>query len=229
MSKYILLGRDRQNLVWHGRIVDRRDETGRKVLQPFETVERLVRLDRDAADRPGVLFEASRGSHHRPGGAESRHEVGDLAADGLEDFAPGAVIVRERVRRVRVLVRVKVLVRLLRHDRTDLPDCAVRALHRIREDDLGSEGTRDVFSRLRDVQWHHESNLDPERSSEERIGDAGVPARRVDQDLVAGETPVRERVLHHPKGGSVLHAAARIRELELRVNGDVGRSRRDMT
>ena len=62
-----------------------------------------------------------------------------------------------------------------------------------------------------------------ERGAEQRVGDAGVAAGRVDQDLVAGEAPVREGVLHHPQRGAVLHGAAGVRELELGVDLDRGR------
>ena len=74
--------------------------------------------------------------------------------------------------------------------------------------------------------------LDAERGAEERVGDAGVAARRVDEDLVAREPPVGQRVLDHAERGAVLHAAAGVRELELRVDGrrparcDVTRRRR---
>ena len=55
----------------------------------------------------------------------------------------------------------------------------------IAEDDLGAEARAMSLRALADVGRHDEAHGDAERRAEERVGDAGVAARRVDERLVA--------------------------------------------
>ena len=68
----------------------------------------------------------------------------DAIAERAQDLYAGAVVVRERIARIRILVRVKVLVRIFFDDLADQTDRAVGALHRITENQLGAEGFGDV-------------------------------------------------------------------------------------
>ncbi len=68
----------------------------------------------------------------------------------------------------------------------------------------------------------------PSAAPKMRVRDARVAARRVDEDLVAGQAAVGQGVEHHPQRRPVLDAAAGVRELELRPDLHVGHVDRDL-
>ena len=146
----------------------------------------------------------------------------------VEDLGAGAVVVRERVVRVRVLVGVEVLLGLRSR----------RARARLRiapsEPSIGSLKMISVpkaramsLRALADVRRHHQRHADAERGAEERVRDAGVAAGRVDEDLRRSSSrPSSIAVCIIRARGAVLHRAAGVRELELGVDLDARRLRR---
>ncbi len=126
-----------------------------------------------------------------------------------------SVVVSERVRRVRVLIGIEIRARILVDDLARELHRAIGAFEWIGENDLRPERARDVLARLRHVRRHDELDAQAERRAKERVCDAGVPARRVDEDLVLREAPIRERVSNHAQRGTILHAAAGVLALEL--------------
>ena len=67
----------------------------------------------------------------------------------------------------------------------------------------------------------------PSARADPGVGDAGVAARRVDERPPRPEAPVLERRLDHPERRPILHRAARVHELALRVDADARQLRAD--
>src|SRR5262245_12791374 len=108
------------------------------MLETFETVERTLRLHGDDLD-PWIKFAqtASR-SHQRPVRAQPRNEMSDLPRSLLDDLGAGAVVMRERVGRVVVLVGIEVLAGVLLEQSFRFNDRAVAPLSRIGQHQLRS-------------------------------------------------------------------------------------------
>src|SRR6185312_5546800 len=196
-------------------VIDGGDERALHVLEPLEAVERVVRLHRPDLDVAPVLLEAPPRPHHGAGGADAGDEVGDAPFGLLPDLAPGGVVVAERVGLVRVLIGVEVTPRVLLDHLAAEANRAVGALHRVGEDQRGAERLGDLAPRPGDVAGHHQRHWVAERAPDERVGDAGVAARRVDDRLPGLERAGAEGVADHLVGGAVLDRAARVQELAL--------------
>ncbi len=118
-------------------------------------MERVVRLHRDGPDRRVVLLETARGPDKGTGRAEAGDEVCHSPFRLLQDLDRGAVVVRLRVRRVRILVGIEVAVGLRGHQLAHEPDRAVRPFARIAVDHLGSVGADQRLAFGADVRRHH--------------------------------------------------------------------------
>src|SRR3954471_1929992 len=102
-------------------------------------------------------------------------------ATGLRpDLRPGRELVRERVRRVRVLVDVRES-RVALREPLRLADRAVGTLERIAVAELRAECSCDALSLERNAIRHHEVEAMTPYRRDERERDAGVAARRVEQ------------------------------------------------
>ena len=204
-------------------VVDARDDRAGHVLQPLEAVQGIGGLDGEHLDVAPVLFQPAPGAHHGAGRADAGHEVRDAPFGLLPDLAPGRVVVPQRVRQVRVLIRVEVLARVVGDDLAAQANRAVGALHRVAEDQLRSEGLRDLLARPRDVARHHQRHRKPERAADQRVGHARVAAGRVDDRLPVAQEAGADRVPDHLVGGAILDGAARVEELALGPQLDAGR------
>ena len=204
-------------------IVDGRHEAACQVLETLEAVQRVRGLDRDALDRPRVLLEAPRRPHHRAGRAEPGDEVRQAVADARRGS-------RAPCRRSG---RASWTGSSTGRDRSTCPGPSRRCSRAWRmapsEPSIGSLKMISVpklcamsLRALLTFDGMTRRTRIAERGAEDRVGDAGVAARRVDEDLVARQPAVRQRVEHHPERGAVLDAAAGVRELELRPHLDVG-------
>ena len=215
------LGRGPPHLVRDRGLPDPGHDRGRKVLQAFEPVERVRRLDGDGLDRAVVLLEPGGGAHERPRGAQAGHEMSDPAGRLLQDLARGAFIVRARVGRVGVLVRVEVSVGIGRDDVAHHADRAVRAFAGVAEDDLGAVREDQRLALGADVLRHHELHPVALRRPEQRVGHACVARRGVDDGLLVRQRPGALAVLDHGESRPVLDRAAGVEPLGLGVDLDV--------
>ena len=128
-------------------IDDRRDEA---VLERAQALDGLAlhRLGGDDLDVVAeLLLEPAGVAHQRAAGPEPGDERGDLV-ELLEDLERGAVVVRQRVRLVAVLVGHVVRGVLLGHVERQL-DGAVRALRALGVDDLGAVHAQQLRSARR--------------------------------------------------------------------------------
>jgi hypothetical protein len=130
--------------------------------------------------------------------------------------------VGQGVRRVGVLVDVRKAVRLGVGELARSEPCSVRALGGIGHDDLRAVGVEDALALGPGRRGQAEGHSEAERGAQHGVGNAGVAARGVEEPPARQETaPVR--VNNDPSRGAILHAAAGILRLELRVHGDAFR------
>ena len=126
------------------------------MLQAFEAVERVLRLDSDRLDRSVVLLEPARRADEGPGGAEPRDEMCDPSGRLLEDLDSGAFVVRTRICRVRVLVGIEVALGVQGHDVPHHPNRTIGPFAGVAVDDLGSVRGDQGLALGADVGGHHE-------------------------------------------------------------------------
>src|SRR5690554_1145568 len=213
-----LIGANREDLVGEVRIVDLWDDRRGHMFEALETVERLCWLCSNAHDRTGMLFESARRPHGRPARSEPGHEMGNLISDLLKNLTPCTKIMREGIRGVRILIGIKITIGLSFNELSNESNRPIRSFHRIAEDELGAVGARDLFPRLGHIRRHHELDLISERCAEEAVGHARVSARCVDENLVLGEAPILDGILHHLKSRAVFYRAAGVGVLELQID-----------
>src|SRR5258706_8596195 len=139
-----LLGRHHAMLVGHSFVPDRRTERGRHVLPPFDAVHRVIGLHRDDANT--LRTKRSRDADDRPRGPDPGDEVGHASAGLLPDLRPGPELVRQWIRRVRVLIDVAIAVRVRGGAPLRLADRSIGSFERIGEHELGAERARDPLA-----------------------------------------------------------------------------------
>src|SRR6185369_5837204 len=94
------------------RIVYPGDDCRLHVLQPLETVERRIGLDRDQSDVRVEFTKTTSRANERSARAETGDEMREATASLLDDLWRRGVVVREPVAGIVVLVRVEVQVRI---------------------------------------------------------------------------------------------------------------------
>ena len=147
-----------------------------------------------------VLAEEAADAHQRAGGAEPGHEVGDLG-QVREDLGAGALVVRERVGGVAVLVEhhpVGVLLGDLLGD----PDGLVGAAGGRRGDDLGAPHPQQLATLLGGVLRHHADQPVALELGGHRQRDAGVARRGLEDRAARAE---RARPSPPPRPSSAPH------------------------
>ena len=130
----------------------------------------------------------------------------------------GAMIVRQPVGVVGILVCIKILVGMLRHDLARLDDRAVGALGRIGVDNLSPVSLENSLAFDRDIGRHAQSHAKTAGCAQHGVGDSGVSAGRIKQALAAVHLAAAEGFLHDVGRRAVLHRAAGIRPFGLAVN-----------
>jgi len=103
------------------------------VLQPFEPVERAVRLDRDDPHPADFLAQPATHPHQGAGRAEARDEVGDAPAGLIQDLEAGRPVVGLPVGGIGILVGIEVTIPSLGGDPARLEDGPVRSGQRVGE------------------------------------------------------------------------------------------------
>src|SRR5713101_8184770 len=149
-----LLRRHHAVLVRDALVPDRRPECRRHVLPPFDAVHRLIGLHRHDANTFGS--KRPRDADDRPGRADAGDEMRDAPTGLLPNLRRGPELVRQRVRRVRVLIDVDISVRFRGGAPLRFADRAVRALERIGEDELRAKRARDPLALERYLVRHAE-------------------------------------------------------------------------
>ena len=217
-----ILGTDPQVVVRDARIVDAGDDGRLHVLEPLDAVERGVGLHRDQADTRHLGAQAPGDARERPARPEPRDEVRDPAAGLGEDLRAGRVVVRPPVGIVVVLIRIEIAVGLGLIQPARLADRAVGSFHRVRQHQLGAVCKERALPLDRHVRGNAELHADAERGADHRVRDAGVPRRRIEQDLPGPEGAGSLTLGDHPRRSPVLHRPSRIQPLGLREDLDAG-------
>src|SRR3954466_13952761 len=96
-------------LIGERRIVDLRHDGSRHVLQPFQAMERRIRLERDALDARVQLAQATRLAHESAARPESRDKVFDSSFRLVPYLVSCSVVMGTPVSIVGILVAVEVL------------------------------------------------------------------------------------------------------------------------
>src|SRR5438046_1787010 len=130
-------------------VPDRRTKSGRHVLPPIDAVQRVVRLHRDDANT--LWTKRPRDTNDGAGRTDAGDEVGHPPTTLLPDLGRGAELVRERVRRIRVLIHVDVAVRVRGGASLGFADRAIGALEGIGENELCAERAGDALPLARDL------------------------------------------------------------------------------
>src|SRR6516165_9332842 len=99
-----------------------------------------------------------------------------------------------------------------------MPNGAVGPFHRIGINELSAKSGGNLFAGEAHVLRHHQRDRNAQGSPYPRIGDACVSAGRIDERFSGREPPALLGVQDHLKRWPILHAAARIEVLELRVD-----------
>ena len=206
------------DLIGESLVPDARHDRRRKVLQTFEAVKRVVRLHSDGVDRRVVLLQAPRDADECAGRAEARDEVRDAPARLLEYLDRRAFVMRARVGGVGVLIGIEVRVGVVSHQLAHHPNRAVRALARVAVHDLRAKRFDEGLALGADVARHYELHAIALGSPDERVGDAGVARRGVDDHPAPCQRAATLAVLDHRKRGPVLHRPARVEPLGLGVH-----------
>src|SRR5271166_1399007 len=131
--------------------------------------------------------------------------MSDPALGLLPDFVGGAPVVRQPIRIIGVLVRIKVVVRVCGDDALCLEYRTVRAFARFGVEDLCTVGLQNSLALDRDVGGYAEGHAKAAGGTQHGIGDSGVAAGGIEQTLAAPHTAVAESLLHNAGGGPVFH------------------------
>src|ERR1700686_2272177 len=114
--------------------------------------------------------------------------MGDASLRLLPDFVGRAVIVGLPVGFVGILVGIEILVGLIARQFTGHANGAVRTIGRIGIKNVGAVALQDLLTLPRNIFRHAESDGESLGRAQHGIGDAGVAAGGVEQDL-AGTQP----------------------------------------
>src|SRR6267378_2756188 len=194
-------------------VPDRRTERGRHVLPAVDAMQRGVRLHRD--DAHTFRTKPPRDADDGPARTDAGNEVRRPPTALLPDLGRGTELVRQRVRRVRVLIDVDVAVRIRGGSSLRFPDRAIRSLEGIGEDELCTKGTGDALPLERHLVGHAELERMTANRADHRERDARVAARRIEHDASTSEPAFLLRVEHHPERRPIFHTPAGIRALDL--------------
>ena len=202
------------------RIEDRRDEA---VVEIAQALHELTggRFDRDHLHVGLVFLQVAARAHQRSTRAEAGDEHVDVGAVA-QDLGTGALVVRERVRRVAVLEEEDVAVGLVGVDLLRHADRAVAAFLAGRQRDLGPEDLEQLPPFDGDVLGHDHAQLVAAQLRNEREPDAGVARRRFEDRRARLDRAVAFGEVDHLQRDAVLGRTARVLAFELRPDLDVG-------
>ncbi|CAB4882567.1 unannotated protein [freshwater metagenome] len=163
----------------------------------------------------------------RPGdratGAHTRHEDVHLPIERREDLGPGAGAVCLRVGRIGELVGEEVVG--LAGKRARRTDGFVHSAHRLDHVNPRAIEPQQRLSFAAHALRKEDSQVVAPRRADEREGDPGVPGGRLDDRRDAGfNQPVALGGVDHRHADAVLHRAAGIEGLDLRVELDAARA-----
>ena len=212
------LGRATPHLVGERFVPDPRHDCSRQVLQPFEAVERVLRLDGNGPDGCVVLLQPPRRANKRPGRAEPGHKVCDATVGLLQDLHRGALVMRARVRGIGVLVGIEVLVGTRGYHVAHHPDGAVGPFARVAVHDAGAVSGHEGLALCTHVARHHKLHAVALGRADQRVSDAGVAGGRIDDGLVTGQRSTPLAVFDHRQRRPVFDRASGIEPLGLGVN-----------
>ena len=166
--------------------------------------------------RGSALGQVPRRAAEGAAGAETRDEVREPTLRLHPDLGAGGLEVGPPVGGVAVLVHVAERLRIGLDHPARFPDRAVRALHRVRQDEFGAERAEDAAALDRSVLRQAERHADVHRRADHGERDAGVARGRVQDAAAAVELAGVPGRQHHVTRRAVLDRAAGIRHLRLR-------------
>mmetsp|Transcript_37917 Transcript_37917/g.118859 ORF Transcript_37917/g.118859 Transcript_37917/m.118859 type:complete len:480 (-) Transcript_37917:314-1753(-) len=174
-------------------------------------------VHRDDLDVREALLELPRDARERAARARADDDVVEVPAALAQDLLGRAVVVRERVARVAVLVQdVRVGQVALQPPRdADVRLGGVEGGLGGRADDLRAERLEHVHLLLAHLLRERDDHAVALDGRGEREADARVPARRLDERVAGLDAALLLGVLHHALADAVLDGAARVEELAL--------------
>ena len=189
------------------RLEDGRHHRRGHVLEALDAVQGLVGLHGHAQGARAHPAQMARDADEGAAGAQAGDEQIERApGELLDDLRAGGQLVGPRVGGVGVLVDVGEVVGMGGGQLARLGAGAVRALQRVGLDDLDSVGAQDALALDAGVGGQAQGDPEAEGRAEHRVGDARVPAGRVEQPPL-GQEAAAEGVEHDAPRGAVLDAA----------------------
>src|SRR5215469_593605 len=125
------------------------------------------------------------------------------------------------IRWIAVLVGIEIFLRLSGVNLPNAPDSAVRAGLSWCIDDIHPVRSQDSLALSRSAVRHAKLNSIPESRPNHGVGDARVPARRVENDFSRVQFSASLALSNHRIAGAIFHRAARVKPFRLGVEGDV--------
>src|SRR5580658_9073413 len=132
----------------------------------------------------------------------------DPALSLLPDFVGGSVIVGLPVGLVGVLVGVEIFFGMLRGELAGHPDGAVGTVGGIGINDVGAVALQDLLALARNILRHAQGDGEAFGSAQHRIGNAGVAAGGVEQNLAGAELPTAAGFGDDVGGGAIFDRSA---------------------
>ena len=148
--------------------------------------------------------------------------MGQASIRLLDELDAGCFVVRAPVRGVAVLIRIEVAMRLPLVAAARLPDCAVAAVHRISEHQLGAVNLQQALPFGGDVRRDAQHDAIPARRADHRVGNAGIAGGRIEQDPVPAQRSGTFTLSNHRRRRAILHRSAGVMAFQLRVELDAG-------
>mmetsp|Transcript_56339 Transcript_56339/g.98919 ORF Transcript_56339/g.98919 Transcript_56339/m.98919 type:complete len:270 (-) Transcript_56339:34-843(-) len=174
-------------------------------------------IDRNNFDTRDLLLQLLRGARDGATGSRGHEHVVQLATRLLDDLLGGAIVVRERVSRVDVLIQ-NMAVQLLGEARRQ-EDVRVLSipggLGRCTQD-LSAKALHGVYLLSRHLLRETDDHLVALQGGSQGEADAGVAAGGLNQHVARLDAAALLRLLDHALANTVLDGASGIEELHLR-------------
>jgi len=174
-----------------------------------------IRFDSYDPDRGIIFLEPAGDAHGRPRGAQGQNRHRDLAFGLAPDFLARALVVGGDVVGIVELIRSEILFRMLAHEVVDNLDRAIRAEDGGRQNQFRPEGAQNLLALFARRFRHGQAESITLGGRGQGQADAGVSARRLQDDLVFRQLAAPFRAFDHGQGDPILDGASRIEALNL--------------
>src|SRR5436190_2818949 len=188
------------------------------MLQAFEAVQWRRRLDRYRLQVPVQFLQTSSRTCERPCSSETCDKMGHPAIRLPPDLVCGRRVMSLPVRVIVVLIGIEVPVGIFLGKLARNSLRSVGSLKRICLNDLGTETSLDMFSRVARILRQGKRHVVATRRSDHRVSNSRVAAGRVENCLVERQLAASLAGEDHCKRRTVLYGTARIHIFSFRPN-----------